>query len=84
MKTLLVTDKIKKDVKEWRKTDKRKNPDVFIHFLSRKEKPFQGWVWLSSPKNVKEVKLGNFHSAGDLLTMLEAVLREYPLCRGRI
>ena len=84
MKTLLLTDKIKKKVRGFRKKDRRKNPDVFIHFLSRKEKPFQGWVWLSSPKNNREVKLGNFHSAGDLLTILEVILREYPLCRGKI
>jgi hypothetical protein len=78
---LLVTDKIKRELKEWRKTDKRKNPDVFIHFLSRKEKPFQGFVWVLSLKEDKWLKLGNFHSPGDLLTILEAVLREYPLCK---
>ena len=81
MKVKNPINKIRKKVKLWRKRDKRKAPDVFIHFFGGKENPYQGNVKLvkgiSRNKGIEYIE--TFHSSAELMMILKVILDEYPM-----
>jgi hypothetical protein len=86
MRTKKFKDEIRKEIKGWIGKDNKKSPEILIRFNSAKKNPFQGALSLvKRPLGNKnnELKGPSFHSAGELLFILEVILNEYPLAGSK-